>query len=305
MALEAAGLLGEVAGIAQRLTDKSSANGDDAGRRKKERRERRRKNKDASDNADEADKDKKGEDADESNADAEKDKEKEKSEKENGKDGEDPDADSNKKESPENSEGEKRRRDLTAARLRAHEVLSESNREVLNLQHRLKAVLADDAASVTVTVAAKHRLFSLAAEFLDAACVSFDVCCRKTVDDTSWKNGNRECSMWWVSGFEECFGFILNLGEAEPLGLPADLRMQVLRAAAAVDADALVEMCERQLFERIAQTLHWHAFRASRTLQRGSELPKEEESVMRDYCSRVVNAIRQYVNPQEECAMKT
>merc|ERR1712118_241944 len=88
---------------------------------------------------------------------------------------------------PDNGEGNPgednavalRRKPLLAARLRTEELLEVYNREGLCMQRRLHGLLTEGGSEVKVSVAAKNRVFTLACEFLDAACVSFEAACRQ------------------------------------------------------------------------------------------------------------------------------
>jgi len=136
-------------------------------------------------------------------------------------------------------------RRASAAWLDIQRVLRRANTEMLELLARTRKLFRRDPSVVPqLSSEQRSRLFALLAEFLDAAALHFH---------TMLQQGVPPLGPLVRKALERAFGFMLT---AEPhLAVSVDPRMQVLRAALALDAERVRDMLKSQLRRRLESSV--------------------------------------------------
>lgn len=150
----------------------------------------------------------------------------------------------------QNTEGVKKSKEVCraeAAFLSACQLLRQVNRELLELQHQARRLASSDATILPcVPVRYREDTFILMAEFLDEGAAKF----HDILNASAKGNGGGfpdVCGACVSDTIDCCFGFLLHT--SANLAVPADARMQTLRAAVTLDMEAvkllLAQLCGR------------------------------------------------------------
>lgn len=154
--------------------------------------------------------------------------------------------------------------------LEATRMLRISNLELLRIQRNARVLAAKNPSKASADFRDRRkRAFALLAEFFDEAVLEF----QETLQAPEAEDEHAPLSFLdrVRRAAETCFGF---LAKADlTLALPLDPRAQTLRAAAAMDADALRAMLQSQLAPRIETALHVVLLEA---LIRGAEVTTDD-----------------------------
>mmetsp|Transcript_89887 Transcript_89887/g.253514 ORF Transcript_89887/g.253514 Transcript_89887/m.253514 type:complete len:352 (-) Transcript_89887:24-1079(-) len=134
-----------------------------------------------------------------------------------------------------------------------------TNRELLRLQGSARRLVEKEVGALPYVLAGvREHAFALVAEFLDQAALGFEARLERDMKraETMPEHESEPPSSWdaWAdSAVEESFAFLLQ-SDAE-LAVPLDLRGQALRAATAIDAEAVADMLESEVVQRLRGSL--------------------------------------------------
>eukprot|EP00746_Dinoflagellata_sp_MGD_P161404 gnl/MRDRNA2_/MRDRNA2_88526_c0_seq1.p1 gnl/MRDRNA2_/MRDRNA2_88526_c0~~gnl/MRDRNA2_/MRDRNA2_88526_c0_seq1.p1 ORF type:complete len:872 (+),score=239.27 gnl/MRDRNA2_/MRDRNA2_88526_c0_seq1:86-2701(+) len=157
--------------------------------------------------------------------------------------------------------------------------LKRTNKGLLDLQSSGRKHAAAEIQSGATLAEHRYRAFSLLAEFLDEGALQFQEALEVALKDTHGAS-QADCMF-----FAADTGFSFLLKSSPELALPMDPKGQTLRAALAIDAQAVRDMLESQLFRRLESSLTLILLNARKT-------------------AKIVTPGLDVVGPDENAAMK-